>query len=367
MSVPLTTELPVVPLELIARFAGPMPAGVAVSGSGRLFVSFPRWEDEVPATVTELRDGRCEPYPDARWNSPTTHSDPDALVSVQSVVVDPADRLWILDTGSPAHRPTRPGGPKLLRVDLETDTVRQKIVLPPDVALPTSFLGDIRFDLRRGAAGTAFITDSSDHGCNGIIVVDLATGTAWRRLHEHSSTTAEPPRSFRPIVEGRPLAERPPGGPWRPVTTGVDGIAISADGGRLYYCPLASRRLYSVSVDALVDVAVDDADVAATVVDEGDKGSGAAGLETDHLDRLYVTAYEHDAILRRRADGEYETVAHDPRLLWPDAMSVSVDGYLYVTANQWHRQARFQFGEDLRRKPYALFRIPIYAEPVAPA
>jgi sugar lactone lactonase YvrE len=40
------------------------------------------------------------------------------------------------------------------------------------------------------------------------------------------------------------------------------------------------------------------------------------------------------------------------------------DGYLYVTANQLYRQARYCDGEDRRRKPYALFRIRIDAGPV---
>src|SRR3712207_8406405 len=44
-----------------------------------------------------------------------------SLVSVQSVVVDPADRLWILDTGSPLFQPTKYGGPKLVCVNLETN------------------------------------------------------------------------------------------------------------------------------------------------------------------------------------------------------------------------------------------------------
>jgi hypothetical protein len=37
-----------------------------------------------------------------------THPDEPAaaLMSVQSVVVDPADRLWILDTGSALFQPT---------------------------------------------------------------------------------------------------------------------------------------------------------------------------------------------------------------------------------------------------------------------
>jgi hypothetical protein len=46
-------------------------------------------------------------------------------------------------------------------------------------------------------------------------------------------------------------------------------------------------------------------------------------------------------------------------------MSVATDGYLYVTANQAHRLPVFQgAGEDLRRRPYHLFRTPIGAGPV---
>jgi sugar lactone lactonase YvrE len=145
---------------------------------------------------------------------------------------------------------------------------------------------------------------------------------------------------------------------------GCDGIALSADGTRLWYCPLASRSWYSVSADALADRSVHDEDVAATVVHEGDKGGLADGLETDDAGRLYITSPEHDAILRRLPDGTMETVVHDPRLLWPDTLSVAADGYLYVTANQLHRQAAYQGGVDRRRYPYSLFRVRIDAGPV---
>ncbi|TCB98494.1 gluconolaconase [Micromonospora zingiberis] len=360
----LPTDEPVGTLEVVHRFRGAMPTGVTVSHRGRIFVNFPRWGDEVPATVVELRRGREVPYPDLRWNSPSGNADTSAFVSVQSVVVDPADRLWVLDTGSPMFEPTVPGGPKLVRIDLSTDTVAQVITFPPEVALPTSYLNDVRFDLRRGAAGLAYVTDSADGAPNGIIVVDLASGTSWRRLNDHPSTKAEPLANFRPVVEGRPFLVRPPQGPPQPVGVGADGIAISADGSRLYYCALASRRWYSVATDALAYPTVGEDEVAATVRDEGDKGGGADGLESDDAGRLYLTNYEHNAVLRRRPDGEYETVVHDPRLLWPDTLSVASDRHLYVIANQVHRQPPFNRGRDLRRKPYALFRTRIDAGPV---
>ena len=100
------------------------------------------------------------------------------------------------------------------------------------------------------------------------------------------------------------------------------------------------------------------------VKDEGDKGGASDGLESDAEGRVYVTNYEHNAIMHRNPDGQWETIVHDPRLLWPDTLSLASDGYLYVTANQLHRQARFHNGRDMRRKPYTLFRIKVNAKPV---
>jgi sugar lactone lactonase YvrE len=138
---------------------------------------------------------------------------------------------------------------------------------------------------------------------------------------------------------------------------------MGADGARLYYCCLASRRWWSVSTNVLIDRGIDDDAVAATIIDEGDKRGVGDGMETDDQGRLYVTDGEHNAIHRRYPDGRWETVVHDQRLLWPDTMSVA-DGYLYVTANQLHRQDKYRGGKDERQYPYLLFRTPIDAGPV---
>ena len=365
----LPSDEPLGVLELVAYFNGAMPTGVTVSHKGRIFVNFPRWGDEVSFTVAEVRDGKAIAYPDEAMNQTDPHdlaADASALVSVQSVVVDPADRLWILDTGSPMFQPTKYGGPKLLCVDLKANQVIKKILFPQNVALPTTYLNDVRFDLQRGKEGIAYITDSAQNGPNGIIVVDLASGESWRRLNDHPSTKAEDLRTFLPIVEGRPflVKQEEDGSTKLAANMGSDGIAISATGEWLYYCPLASRRLYSVSTEALSNRSVDDQYVSRTVKDEGDKGGASDGLESDAEGRIYVTNYEHNSIMRRNPNGEWETTVHDPRLLWPDTLSLASDGYLYVTANQLHRQARFHNGSDMRKKPYTLFRIKVNAKPV---
>jgi sugar lactone lactonase YvrE len=350
--------------QTVARFYGAMPTGVTVSQKGRIFVNFPRWGDNVRHTVAEVKKGRIVAFPSMALSSPKSKLPREKrLVSVQSVVVDPKDRLWMLDTGSVKLGPTFAGGPKLMGVDLGTNRVFKTILFPPSVALKTTYLNDIRFDLRRGRSGMAFITDSAGQGPNGIIVVDLATGQSWRRLHDHPSTKAE--NNFVPTVErpgGWPLMVRKPGEAPKPITIGADGIAISADGKRLYYCALASRKLYSVSVDALVNRAIPDSQVGSTVRDESTRPGAADGLESDAQGRIYATDYEH-ASVRRWENGQWRTIMQAPKIWWPDTLSVT-KGYVYCMANQLHRQANYHNGRDLRRKMYELGRVRIDATPV---
>lgn len=351
--------------QSVARFYGSMPTGVTVSHEGRIFANFPRWGDTVRYTVVEVKKGRLTPFPNAAMSSPHSRL-PRAkrLVSVQSVVVDPMNRLWMLDTGSVKLGPTMPGGPKLVGVDLKTNRVWKTIPFPPSVALKTTYLNDIRFDLRRGKGGMAFITDSSDKGPNGIIVVDLATSQSWRRLNDHPSTKAE--KNFVPTVErpsGWPLMVRKPGQAPKPISMGSDGIAISADGERLFYCALASRKLYSVGVDALCDRSINDSVVSATVKNEPTRPGAADGLESDAQGRIYSTDYEH-ASVTRWSNGRWETVMQAPRIWWPDTLSLARNGYLYCMANQLHRQPNYHNGRDLRKPVYELGRIKVNATPV---
>jgi sugar lactone lactonase YvrE len=345
-------------LELVATVTGPMPTGIAVSKTNRVFTNFPRWGDPVEYTVAEIVNGKIVPFPSKEMNDQQNGDPAKVLIAVQSVVIDDQDRLWCLDTASINFTPPKSNGPKLVCIDLKSNQVTKTINFKPDVALQTTYLNDVRFDLNRGREGMAFITDSSQSGPNGIIVVDLASGDAWRRLNDHPSTKAEP--NFAPIVEGEPLMTRIPGKPEAYIKIGSDGIAISQDKKTLFYCPLAGHHLYSVSVDALADRNTSDQDVAATVKDLGDRGYASDGLETGPDGTLYLSDYEHNAIHARDASGQNDRVlVADPRMIWPDTLSATgADGYLYFTANQLNRQKNYHNGKDLRKQPYAIFRFP---------
>ena len=54
--------------ERVFAFNGAMPTGVTVTETGRIFINFPRWGDDVPYTVAEIKQGHLVPYPDLKTN-----------------------------------------------------------------------------------------------------------------------------------------------------------------------------------------------------------------------------------------------------------------------------------------------------------
>jgi sugar lactone lactonase YvrE len=381
--------------------------GITVSKTGRKFSNYPSGLDanntntgsnfkhavaEITANGTEV------PYPNVAINNPpggainyTTTPPTGAnyqnyLIGVQSVVLDPQDRLWILDTGRALLEDgtlvnASPGGPKLVGVDISTGSVFKTIVFPPTVAYPDSYLNDVRFDLRPSVTasgyGVAYITDSSSEGRNGIVIVDLGTAESWRHLDGIKETRAE--RGFVPYVWGQPLYYIP--GPNEPLTTvplGSDGIALSADGETLFFGPVGGRGLYSVPTARLRDRSQTSELLAqASVSNNGERGV-SDGFETDTNGFIYAGNMEQNEIhFHNPANGTNTLFVRDPRISWVDTskffprrtelwvdangitVSVGSDGYLYFTDNQLAFSSSFYPGTDRRERPFVLFRAPL--------
>ncbi|WP_122663242.1 L-dopachrome tautomerase-related protein [Pseudomonas viridiflava] len=347
-------------LQQVFAFHDAMPTGVTVSETGRIFVNFPRWGDDVPFTVAEIRDGKVQAWPNAQINQEDPKDPAKGLISVQSVVADGQRRVWLLDTAAPGFAAPKPGGAKLVAVDLASNKVVKTLVFPANVILPSTYVNDMRFDFRTGKEGTVYVTDSSVSGPGAIIVMDIASGKATRRLSGAKSTSVDP--SFIPVVEGQTVMTTGADGKKKALGVASDGIALSPDGQTLYFSPLSSRHLYSVPTRLLRDASVSEKALDAAVQDLGEKGA-SDGLEADANGAVYASDYEHNGIRKRLADGTWQTIVHDARVLWPDTLSIGPDGYLYFTANQLHRQAGFHDGKDLRQKPYSLLRVKINAAP----
>ncbi|MEL7240023.1 MAG: L-dopachrome tautomerase-related protein, partial [Planctomycetota bacterium] len=372
--------------------------GIAVSQNERVFVCYPRWGERVDMSVAEIvPDGRGElrPIPDAEWqvydpSTPQAVDPTDHLVSVQALTVDSDNNLWILDTGSINFTAPVEDGPKLIRYDLFQERVVRVIPLGPDVVLPTTYLNDLRVDLRQGQAGFVYISDSGTEGPNGFVVVDIygdgRKAKTWRKLTGDESVQAE--EGFVPTVEGEPLtlhgSSRREGR--QPPTIGVNGIALSPDGEWLYYCALTGETLYRVPTSFLrtpptaaeqaattneaapaPDVAEAFANPVEIVGEYEAKRFASDGLIADRQGRIYLTDLEDNSIRRydpsRDVPGDplpMEVVVFDEHLLWPDSMALS-NGRLYITSNQLHRTERFK-GKDRRDPPYAIFRTQVSSQ-----
>ena len=322
-------------LTLVAEFDHQV-TGVAVAKDGRRFVNFPRWTDDTPISVAEvLPDGSLRPYPDERWNSwrnaKANEMDVgDFFVCVQSIVLDGRGNLWVLDPGAPGNEKILEGAPKLVRIDLASNEVKQVIKVAPDVALQGTYLNDIRFS-SNGATG--YITDSGTRGA--IIVIDLQSGEGWRALDGHASTQVD--KSVKVTIDGEPLV-RPDG---RQPTFASDGLAISNDSETLYYQALTGETLYAIPTSKLSrDVSEEERGAAVQTVAQTHV---ADGLWMSKAGVLYLTS-PSDFSIKRLSGDTPQTVLTDKRLRWPDTFSEGPDGTIYVTAS--HIQDTVWFKPD---------------------
>ena len=360
---PIPAQQSIGDLETVAEIHGAMPTGIAVSTSGRIFINYPRWGDDVQFTVAEIVDGKPLAFPNTIWNEKGSVSTQDKrIVSAQSVVIDPSgNHLWIVDTGSLRPHPISYGGPKLIQVSLENNKVLRTILIEPEALTPETYLNDVRFLFNSNTASYAFISDSSPDG--GIIVVNLVTGESWRRLSGTSFTRSDP--SFVPVVEAEVLMIREPGESAKRFNVGSDGIAVSADGETVFFRSLTSRHLYSVPTEALINRTIQEDNLKKMVVDHGQVAGASDGLEADSSGGIFLTDYEHNAIHRFTGSiSTLKTLMYSPQAIWPDSLALADDGYLYFTANQLNRQSQFHQGIDKRIQPYMVFRIKTPYRPI---
>ena len=340
------------PTPTLTRVAGfdQQVTGVAATRDGRVFVNFPRWEKDVPVSVGEvMKDGSVRPYPDEGWNSYRNGHEVsvgDHFVCVQSVVVDPTGAaLWVVDPAAPGNEFIKPGGPKLVKIDLATNKVVQVVRFDTTLVPQGSYINDVRFT---PDARWAFLTDSGQRGA--LLVVDTATGKARRVLDGDKRTQVQP--GVVPTADGHEL-RRPDN---RIPSFAADGLATSPDGRYVYWQDLVGTKLYRVPVTSLTNAALPPARLAAAV-EEVATTHVADGLWMDRAGFLFITDPANNSVDMRAPGGQTTTVAKDDRLRWPDSMAEAADGSIYVTASHIQDMAMFHDKGSTQQGPWELFRI----------
>ena len=306
--------------------------GIKVDSEGAIYVSTARWGGpDVPATLSRLVEGDdgwvLEPYPSRAMNEA---GNPAALQAVLGFEIDRNDVMWILDQGHIAGQPSEPGAEKLVLWDIaENREVQRYEFTEEDSNRTCSFLNDIAVD---NDTGFAYITDSGifcDPLDGGLIVYDSNTNTARRVLDATVFTNDEAGFVFR--IDNRPVLNE------TPMRTGADGIALSGDGGTLYWTNLTGNRLYAIDTALLRDFDTPEHVLRTAVELVAVLPSNTDGMTADNDGNVYMTALMLNGLMRLDgATGEVSSFFIHPEMVWPDTLAWGPDGSLYAVSNHLH-------------------------------
>ncbi|XP_049280715.1 major royal jelly protein 1-like [Anopheles funestus] len=221
-------------------------------GYDRIFLATPRLFAGVPATLSSIsRDSygdspTLEAYPSWSHHRAGTNEyncSDIGLVSVYRIRIDSCNRLWALDAGVSRSLEdfeiTCP--PKILVYDLYTNQVVRRIDFPTEVIRGESLFTNIIVDETTSSKENhcddvfVYITDTV---APGIVVFDSGKDLTWRL--SHPAMYPDPDFAESRIHEHRFT-----------LMDGVVGLAFDPEAAILYFQPLATDRLFSVSTAAL--------------------------------------------------------------------------------------------------------------------
>lgn len=148
-------------------------AGLAVTGNGRVFVSFPHWgASPADFSLAEVKDGTIQPL--------LQEVDFASLRRLNYAMTAAGPRLFALDEGRADAVSDEGKGPRIFAIDIsgEAPAVERVYPIGGDSLAAGSLLSDIRVD---ALTNKAFISDT---GAAAILVLDLVTGESYRALEK---------------------------------------------------------------------------------------------------------------------------------------------------------------------------------------
>jgi hypothetical protein len=317
---------------------------VAVSTGGRMFVSFPNRSTAHGASVAEITDTtNLKNYPRDQWNTSDESVTPERrLIAVQSVFIDNMNFLWILDAANP-ERNGNPsgvidGGAKLLKVDLATNNVVKTITFHLPYITASSVLSEVRIDERRQIA---YITDSND---GALLIIDLENENMRRVLDGHPAMKSE---NIQLNVDGHAVTNEAGDFP----VIHAKSLALTTDGGWLYWRSPTARTLYRINTEFLRDVSLDKHQLSEKVEKVDVKYLPPSdGMIIGPDGTLYIGSMEMHAVLGVRNNTFFRVKQNKELLHWPSSFSFS-QGFMYALTSQP------QPGD--KRYPYRIFKFKV--------
>ncbi|XP_071090602.1 protein yellow-like [Haliotis cracherodii] len=299
-----------------------------------VYVTVPRSRKGVPSSlnVVVVKDGKAILRPFPSWAMQTV-GDCSAIQYSQSFEIDPLTGwMWIIDTG--LQRIADPGQylcpPKLVIYDINKDKVIRVHHFPEAVAPKMrTFLNDIVVHKIAGKPAYAYITNP---GTTRLVVYDFRRDKSY--TFAHRSMLAESGPATLIDYDHAQFETHTP----------IDGIALSPDFRYLYYCSLASMKLFRVPTSVL---AQENDNIGTSVKDLGSKVSQTGGMMAGSkslfygalgLNAVYKWDFTKDMAMAASVDDVTMTTQtlvakDDTNMKWVDSFAFDTNGYLWFTVN----------------------------------
>ncbi|KAL0841211.1 hypothetical protein ABMA28_014948 [Loxostege sticticalis] len=153
----------------------------------RLFVSTPAWKRGVPATLSSLpinaesESAPLRPYPSWEWHNAGNCT---GFTSIFRMAIDHCGTMWVLDSGQVEafETPRQLCPPSLIAIDVETDRVIARHVIPPEFVLQNSLISNLVVDSRDARCKDTHVY-IADTWRNGLIVFRASDAAFWRFSH----------------------------------------------------------------------------------------------------------------------------------------------------------------------------------------
>ncbi|XP_055537142.1 L-dopachrome tautomerase yellow-f-like [Wyeomyia smithii] len=327
---------------------GNVPMGLS-HHKGRLFVTFPRRNPGIPATLTVINmlqfQGVNNPpvsaYPDGITNTLQLNytADPMRIVSVYRTKVDKCDRLWFVDTGylEYPNNERQVQRPALWIIDLRDDRVLQRFEIPTSIVERGFGMVSITVDVEADRCDQAYAY-ISDYQWQGLYVYSLATNRMWRFSHIFFSFE---PRNGRFNLGGLRFV-------WN------DGLFSIAIGERIRNS--ANRMVYLHAMAATSEIAVSNSvlnnetlsrsatDFNGLFLHLGSRGPNTHSANHAYDERtgvLFYTEVNRNSIgcwnsaLDFNADNHGLVHMDNEKMIYPSDLTIDNDGVMWVMSNRF--------------------------------
>lgn len=310
-------------------------SSLAITKEQRIFVAFPRCEDNVALSVGEITDQRIKPYPNPKINQFRTGDNVDnpSFISVQALWTGLNNRLWILDAANPQKKGIQSTGPVLYAIDLESNTIEKTFQFPASTYSNHSSFSNL---IICESKNIAYIADSGD---GAIVILDIHTGKYKKRLIKDPSTKAETNSLF---VNASKWVQR----------IHVHCLSLDRTGDVLYYMPVSGYHLYKIPTAALLNNDIPEDELSRFVQRVALVGASQNILHWDD-NTLLFSNIENNGIGKLEREEEFSFLVQHKEFSWISDLQ-RVDSTLYCITSQKHLPPG-------QRTHYKLFKISLPA------